>query len=248
MAPLLCVCVGGGWNDSWGGGSAGRRGGEFEAVVEPGAGEAEFAVDGGFGDGGDLGGFRGGEAEHVAELDEAAFAGVEGFQLFEGTVEVDHVFAGGVDPGQFVVEGEADGGAAFGGAFAAGVIDEDPAHEAGGEAEEVAAVFEAEFALFEEAEVELVDESGGLHEAAGAFAAAERGGYVAEAGVDLFEEGREGGLVAGFPLAEQDRDVARVWLSLTSHGFSIAGEWRGCGELGKGKGGTEGLQRGFGCE
>lgn len=130
------------------------------------------------------------------------------------------------------MEGEADGGAAFGGAFAAGVVDEDPAHEAGGEAEEVAAVFEAEFALFEEAEVELIDESGGLHEAAGAFAAAEGGGDVAEAGVDLFEEGREGGLVTGFPLTQQERDVAGMWLSLSSHGISIAGAGGGSVELG----------------
>ena len=60
----------------------------------------------------------------------------------------------------------------------------------------------------------------------------ERGGDVAEAGVDLFEEGSEGGLVTGFPLAEQERDVAGVWLSLSSHGNSIAGARRGCGEWG----------------
>lgn len=179
--------------------------------MKPGSEELEFAEEGGARDAEGLGGlFRGGTEEAI-EFEELDLAGVEFFEFFEGEVEVEEVGGGGVDPGDVVVQGnEGVFTAAALAAFGASVVDEDQAHKAGGEGEEVLTVLEIGFALGQELEVEFVDERGGLEGVAGAFGAKVRFGDAPELGVDGGQDLLEGLLIAIVPFSEQRGYVRRV--------------------------------------
>ncbi len=85
-------------------------------------------------------------------------AGVELGETVESIVE-----AGEIDIGRGGVEGRSElFGDADGDGAAAGFIDEDAAHEEGGDGEEVRAVLPGDGGLVEEAEVGFMDEGGGL--------------------------------------------------------------------------------------
>lgn len=175
----------------------------LEALVEPGAGEADFAIDGGLGGLEDFGGFLGGAAEEEAHFKHARLGFVEGFEFVEGAVEIDDPGGGGIEPGEFVVKGDGDGaGAAFGGLGGAGVVDERVAHQGGGEGVKVAAGIEAGFGAGEEFKEEFVDEGGGLEGVAGALAAEVTGGEFAKLGVNEGGEAFQGGPIACAPLVE----------------------------------------------
>lgn len=87
---------------------------------------------------------------------------------------------------------------------AAGLIDEDAAHEEGGDSEEVGAAFPLDRGLAEEAEVSFVDEGGGLEGCAGGLVAHVRAGEAVKVVID---EGGEG--VPGFGLAEAEAGELR---------------------------------------
>jgi hypothetical protein len=184
--------------------------GGVEAVVEPAPDEAQIAVDGGLGGVEELGCFFGSEAEEETQLDHAAFLGVDFFEFFEDAIEVDHFGVAGVDPGELFMEGDGNSAITFLTAFGAGVVDEDAAHEAGGEGIEVFAVFEFEGALANEFEEELVDDGGGLEHALGALAAEEGAGDDAELGVDHFEQGFDRRGFAFTPLVQKHSDLTWV--------------------------------------
>jgi len=156
-----------------------------ELGVKPGAGGSPFAFDGGGGDAHDFGHLVGGEATEEAEFDDLALARVEFFEFLEGIVEGDqgHFLLGEIIDGFF--EGELVGGAAaLLGVVGAGVLDEDAAHQLGGDAEEMGAVFPIDAGLIDQLEVGLVDEGGGLECVIGALAAHVGTGDAAEFVVD----------------------------------------------------------------
>ena len=111
-------------------------------LEEPGAGEAEFAIDGGFRGGVEFGGFFGGTAEEVALFEHGCLVRVAVGEGGEQTVEVDDFGAGGVKPGDIVVEWDVgEAGATFGALRGTGVVDEGAAHEQGAEVVEMLAAF-----------------------------------------------------------------------------------------------------------
>lgn len=172
-------------------------------MIEEGFGEFLVAADGGDGDIEEGGDFGDAEAREVAEFDDAGEAGLDGGEFAEGVVEDEEVFGvvGVVDGG--FVEGEGRGStAAFGGLDGAGMIDEDLAHDLGGEGEEAFAVFELGVVVADEAEPELIDEGGGLEGVIGAFAAEVSVGEFAEFVVDECGDGIEGLLIALAPTVE----------------------------------------------
>lgn len=179
--------------------------GEF--AMEPGFGEALFAADGGDGDAEGAGGFVDTEAAEEAEFDDLGFAGIDLFELGECVAKCD-------DFGAFL-RGEADGvldgdgvgaGAAFLAEVAAGVVDEDLAHETGGDAIEVGAGFPIRLAGAGETEPGFMNEGGGLEGFGGAFAGEVTAGEAAQL---LIDEGREHRLrvaAAILPFNEQTSD------------------------------------------
>lgn len=129
------------------------------------------------------------EATEVAKFDDLGFAGVEAGEFFQGVVEGDDLggVIGGVD--ELFFEGDfLEAAAAFGGIAGAGVVDEDVAHGAGGDAEEVGAGVGVEVVGVGEAKVRFVDKGGGGEGMAGRFAAEEGAGDAAEFVVDEGEE------------------------------------------------------------
>ena len=157
----------------------------------------------------EVGGLFDGEAEEKAELDHTALAGVERFELAEDAVEVEG--GGGVElgPGHVVFKRDRLAAVAFVALLGARVVDQDAAHETGGEAVEVLAIFKVELALADKLEEELIDDAGGLEQVALGFALHEGAGDLTQLGVQQLEKMVGVELLTAAPLAEQRRDVFR---------------------------------------
>lgn len=145
----------------------------LDAVAEPGAGEFPVVADTFGGDFEDFGDFFGGVAEEVAEFEDVGGALVHAGEGVEGVVERENFFGvdgvgedGGV-VSRFIEAGEGGATAAFGGLAAAGGVDQDMAHGALGDADEVVAVGDGVFTAGELAGVGFVDEFGGCPSAGG---------------------------------------------------------------------------------
>ncbi len=146
--------------------------GSGELIMEPGFGHSPFPFDGGGGQTDDFGHLFDGEAAKEAEFDDFGLVGVELVEAIKGLVEF--VEGDGWSGGEAdrVVEGDLLGVAAsFQGILGASVIDEDAAHELGGDAEEMGAVLPGDAGLIDELHVGLVDEGGGLQGMVGSLAA-----------------------------------------------------------------------------
>ena len=172
--------------------------------MEPGFGEALFASDGGNGDVEGEGGFIEGEAAEEAEFDDFGFAGVLEGEGVEGVVEGFEVTAtGGGEADDFVEAEFFRAGAAFDAVAFADLIDEDLAHEMGGDAEEVGAAFPVGESLGDEAEVGFVDERGGLEGGHVALTAEVTIGQAVEFLIDERCQEIEGGFIAALPIDEK---------------------------------------------
>ena len=157
------------------------------------------------------GGFGIGAAEVEHELDDAGGAGVELFHLCEGVFQGQEGFRG--EGGAGAVEEVGVDGLAFEGGAGAGTVNQDLAHGAGGEGEEVVAVGdvfgEAGGELFS---VEITDEDGGGEGGVGGFAGGEAAGDALEFGVDDGDGLLLGEFVAEQGFAEEDRQVLHLRL------------------------------------
>ena len=111
---------------------------------------------------------------------------------------MEHCQGGGVHAG--FEGGDGDAGTTFEGHAVSGAGDEELAEDAGGDAEEVMAVFPVDF-LFLEAEVEIVDEGGGGGGFVG-FALEVEIGEGVEFAVDAGDESFEGEGVTRRPAVE----------------------------------------------
>jgi hypothetical protein len=83
------------------------------------------------------------------------------------------------------------------------MIDEDTPHDRGGKGEEVAAVLDLDFGLAEEADIEFMDERGGLECVVLAFPHESAAGKDAKLVIELFDEEIAGVGVARVPATEQ---------------------------------------------
>jgi len=173
-------------------------------LVEEGAGGGPIAFDGAGGDGEGFGGLLNGEAGEDAEFDDGGLLGVE---LGEGAKRIVDGFDGnalGLEGGDgFIEGGKGEAVAALGGGAGAGMIDEDAAHEGGGEGEEVGAALPIDAVVADEFEPGLVDEGGGLEGVAGSFVLKVVSGEAAEFVVGEGSEFVESGGFAGAPSEEQ---------------------------------------------
>lgn len=179
--------------------------------MEPCLGQAEFPSDDLDFDAECFGGFGGGEASEVVHLDEAGLAGGAFFEGLEGFVEFEYdgrPGKGGVARLVDVQFGCAP--AALEGIVRAGVIDEDLAHELGGDAEKVGAIAIVGLILADHARVDLVDEGGGLECMAGAFATKLAVGEAAQLIVNEGDQLVERGLLTVGELVQETRDGMRI--------------------------------------
>jgi len=181
-----------------------------EGFEEPGASELPIALDGADVDAEFGGGLVAGDAGEEEEFDDLSGAGVFGFEFVEELIEEEEGFevvGGGVC--FFVGEFDADLAAASAeGDLGAGVLDEDAAHLAAGEGEEVGGVVHGDLFAEEEADDGFVDEGGGLEGVVVAFVAEEVAGDGAEGGVDEGEEAVEGVGFVATDRGEQGGDFA----------------------------------------
>lgn len=175
-----------GW-DRWGSDGSG-------AVAEPGAGEVPVIADPFRADFEEFGNLFGGVAEEVAEFEDVGGALVYAGEGVQGVVERNDFFGvdgvgedGGFESG--FVEGRGSGASsALGGLAAASGVDQDVAHGALGDADEVVAIGDGVFAAGQLAGVGFVDEFGGGPLAAG-FAAEQVPGRRAQGTVEFGENG-----------------------------------------------------------
>ncbi len=132
----------------------------MQSAVEPGLGEFQIALDGGFGDAERGGGFGLGEAAEIEKFDEIGFARIDPGEVLEGFIEIDQALPGVWRDEDGILEGDfGDGAAPFFTAIGASVIDQDLAHDAGGDGEEMDAVLPVE-AGAEDFEIGFVNETG----------------------------------------------------------------------------------------
>jgi hypothetical protein len=156
----------------------------LELFKEPDSGERPVAFDRSWSDGEDGCDLFNGEAGEVAELDDASLAGVFLGEAAKGFVEGEDFFGAFVREGETFFEVDAlEVTAAHLGFVGAGAVDEDTAHDVGGDTDEVFAILPVDV-LFGEAEVGFVDEGGGLEGVVAALAAHVGGGDAMEFGVD----------------------------------------------------------------
>jgi hypothetical protein len=156
---------------------------------EPHAGERPVALDGAGSDAEDRGDLFDGEATEVAHLDDLGLARVELLEAGEGIFKKEDLGGSFLGDGEAFVEVDADlFASAHGGVALAGVVDEDAAHDVGGEADEVSVVLPLDIFLLGDTEVGLVDEGGGLESVVAALAAHIALGEAVELGVDEGEE------------------------------------------------------------
>lgn len=144
-------------------------------------------------------------------LDEAGFLRVEAFQRVESVVEgeqADRLFNDLVDG---VVEGKLRSvTAALSRCARAGMVNEDLAHEAGGDGQKVGAAGVDVLALVDDAGVKLADQGGGLKGVAVKFAARLGFGDFVQFRVDVGEDAVEGGFVAAGEVLEFCGDGRRL--------------------------------------
>ena len=105
-------------------------------------------------------------------------------RLAEHPVQVHDLDGFGIDPRPILRPGYADSAIAFFPALRARVIDQNAAHESGGEAVKMLAVFKAQAPLPNQLQKELVDNAGGLKKILRAFAAEEGAGNFAQLRID----------------------------------------------------------------
>jgi hypothetical protein len=98
------------------------------------------------------------------------------------------------------------------------MVDENPAHHAPGDREEVCPVVQLDAGLIDETEVHLVGESGGLKGVVGTFAPEVAARQASELLVDLRHELIEGGTIAA-PRSQEE--PGRVVRSVSGHGASL---------------------------
>lgn len=153
--------------------------------MEPGARHAPLALDGGGRDAHDFGGLFDGESTEEAEFDELGLVGIEGLEAVECFVEFVEGDFGNRGDTDVVFDGkDLRIAATFLGALVAGVIDEDAAHELGGDTEEVGPALPVNACLIDQLHVRFVDERRGLQSMIGAFAAHVVGGDASQFGID----------------------------------------------------------------
>ena len=148
----------------------------------------------------DLGGFFDAEAGEKTELDGTGLPRIERGERVERIIERDDFTVVRRCGEEGVVEGNAGGDAAALGAVAGtGGIDQHATHHLGGESEELVAVVEGEAGSVDQAQVDLVNESGGLEGNPGAFQRHPLLGKAAEFGVDQGNEAVQRVLIAASP-------------------------------------------------
>lgn len=171
--------------------------------MQPGLGDDPFALDGAFRNAGHAGGFGDRQAAEITELDDAGLERVEPFELFEGEMEIEDIDRGFGSGGAVGFDAEGGAGAALFGAAGAGVIDENAAHEEGGEGEEVGAIFPVAVGSADEAHESLVDERGGLEGVAGALVAEVVCRDAVKFRVSRLQQAVQGGGIAFAPGADE---------------------------------------------
>jgi len=172
----------------------------------------------------DLGGLVRGQSPEEAQLDQLRLARVEALQIAQGIVHSDDFHgASGTGVERFVQSEFGLKAAALGGVLGAGVIDQDLAHDVGCHGQEMRPVAVIRLLLAEDAEVQLVNQRGGLQGMARPFVAQESFRDFAEFGVKERDEAVERALVAIGQVLEKQCD------RLVLHRIVLINLSQGCG-------------------
>lgn len=160
-----------------------------------------------------------GEATEIAHLEDAGLARVHFFKRVESVVNLDDAGVGAVGDVHGVIERKgALFSAALLGVYFTNEVNQDLAHEAGGNVVEVGTVDPIGLILADETKEGFVDQFGGADFGA-AFAGKAGAGEDTKFGIDEGSEFAEDGFVAGPPLAQKLRDLAgsRLWFHQLEH-------------------------------
>ena len=164
-------------------GFGGRLSGQL--AEEPGAGDFPVAHDGIGGDFHHLGGFFDAEPAEEAEFDDAGLSRIDLGEGVERVVEGDEFARFHLRDVERLGEIEGLGfGATLGRDAAAGAVEQDAAHEGGGDGEEVRPMLPVQLARVHQAEIGFVNEIGALEAMAGALVLEQAGSHAAEFAID----------------------------------------------------------------
>jgi hypothetical protein len=150
-----------------------------------------------------LGGFLGGQATEKTEFDDTALLFINAGEAVQCVVESDDVDGADFGKGQGFVEFYLEARAAFGGAMAAGVVDQDLAHETRGDGYEMGAVFGVDWTLLDEAEISLMNQSGAAEGVVRALAAQVAMGNGSQFAINQRHEYIEGRLIPVTPSKQE---------------------------------------------
>ena len=189
-----------------------------ETCRQPGANHSEVAFDGRERDAENLGRFGAAAPEEGAQFHQLGFPWVERPQLVDGCRKVEELVAVGVDERQLITERDT---LAIGAALlrfpGANLIDQDVPHDSGGKCEESPPVLETVRLLFEELEIQIVNERGRLQRA-WPLAAQEPHSHAMQVRIHIADELIQRSRVAAGPSLQQRGDVARI---LARHGHIV---------------------------
>lgn len=170
---------------------------------QPALGKGPVAFDSGAGDVQGRGDFMLRKTGEELHLDDAGLAGVDGLQPRERLIDGQDVGIG-VDHSGGVSELDLQGSAAAAlGEAGARVVDENVAHDGGGDGEKVAAVADLDRRLAEEPDVDFMNQRRGLERVGVLFAGQSSLGENPQLFVNLRDEQVAGGGIALAPAADQ---------------------------------------------
>jgi hypothetical protein len=150
-----------------------------------------------------FGGFLGGQAAEKTEFDDTALLFINAGETVQCVVEGDDVDRADFGKGQGFVEFYLETRAAFCGAMAAGVVDQDLAHETRSDGYEMGAVFGVDWTLLDEAEISLMNQSGAAEGVVRALAAQVAMGNGSQFAINQRHEYIEGRLIPVTPSKQE---------------------------------------------
>jgi hypothetical protein len=193
----------------------GRRHVAQQPPAQPGFRELEIAIHGGAHHTQNLRGFLVGASEEKAQFDNPRLPGIENFELRQRAIEIDHILAPGVDPGDLIVQRNPlrlPGGTLQGQRLAS-VIGKDAAHHHRRESVKMLAIGDIDIRLAHQPQEQLIHQTGSLQRMNPALPPKVALRNVAQVVIGQRCQRRQCFPVTLIPLAQKGSNLAREFLA-----------------------------------
>jgi hypothetical protein len=183
--------------------------------AQPGLRELEIAIHRGPHHTQNLCGFLVGASKKEAQFDDPRLPGIEDFELRQRAIEIDHILAPRIDPGDLIVQWNPLRlpGRTLQGQCLPGIIGKDAAHHHRRESVKMLAVGDIDICLAHQPQEQLVHQPGSLQRMNPAFPAEVALRYVAQVIVGQRRQRRQCFPVTLIPLAQKGSNLPREFLT-----------------------------------